>query len=148
MDEITRRVIMHIAIGIVLVAVGLFGVSVPRVLAGVTPVFDLSQLDRSPFPSDRFTVPDADQKTGLRVNLPRPDCAVRPSDCRDIDLLNELDGFNVQPRISIPFSGPIDVGSVDSQSIFLTSLGSTSPPGRAGGRVVGIDQIVWDGEAN
>jgi hypothetical protein len=38
------------------------------------------------------------------VNLPKPDCAARPSDCADIDVLNTLDGFNLQPRVSVSFS--------------------------------------------
>ena len=32
------------------------------------------------FPSDVFTVADDSQKTGLRVNLPLPDCKVHVSD--------------------------------------------------------------------
>jgi dienelactone hydrolase len=59
-------------------------------------------------------------------------------------VLNKLDGFNLQPRLSIPFDGPIDVGSVTSQSVFLVSLGSTLPGGDTGGEVVGIDQVVRD----
>jgi hypothetical protein len=101
---------------------------------------------RSPFPSDRFTVFDHDNKTGLRVSLPKPDCAVRPSDCADINVINTLDGFNLQPRLSIPFSGPIDVSSVSSSTVFLVRLGDVQ-----GGRsrhVVGINQVVWDPATN
>jgi hypothetical protein len=32
---------------------------------------------------------------GIRVNLPKLDCAVRVSDSADIDVLNTLDGFNL-----------------------------------------------------
>src|SRR5262245_31861867 len=84
----------------------------------VTPLFDLSSPERSPFPSDRFTAPDARQITGRRVNLPMPDCATRASDCEDVVVLNQLDGFNREPRISIPFSGAIDPASVNSRSVF------------------------------
>jgi hypothetical protein len=110
--------------------------------AGVSAVFDLSSPSRGPFPSDRFTLPDPSHLTGLRVNLPEPDCAVRVSDCRDIDVLNTLDGFNLQPRLSIPFSGPIDVASVSGDTVFVVSLGDAR--GGGGGGVVGINQIVWD----
>lgn len=106
--------------------------------------FELGVPQGGPFPSDQFTVPDSSQNTGLRVKLPKPDCATRPSDCEDLDVINELDGFNPQPRLSIPFDSPIDVASVSSQSVFLVSLGSTLIGGDSGGRVVGIDQIVWD----
>jgi Bacterial Ig-like domain len=88
-----------------------------------------------PFPSNLHTVSDESQLTGLRIDLPRPDCAARPSDCADIAVLNTLDGFNVQPRISVPFSGPIDLTSVSSSTIFLVG---------PGGDLVGINQVVWE----
>ena len=88
-----------------------------------------------PFPSNLYTTPDASQLTGLRVDLPKPECATRPSDCADITILNTLDGFNIQPRISVPFSAPIDLSSVSSSTIFLVG---------PGGHVVGINQIVWE----
>jgi hypothetical protein len=97
-----------------------------------------------PFPSDRFTVNDPTQNTGLRVNLPKPDCAARPSDCEDLDVINTLDGFNLQPRLSLPFDGPIDAVTVNSDTVFLLSLGSTLDPDDRGGRRVGINQVVWD----
>jgi hypothetical protein len=92
-----------------------------------------------PFPSNLFTTTDRTQVTGLRVDLPKPDCAVRPSDCADVDVLNTLDGFNIQPRISIPFSGPIDLATVSSETVFLIG-----PHGRR----VGINQVVWEPAAN
>ena len=91
--------------------------------AGVEPLFDLSAPTTGPFPSDRFTALDLHNNTLLRVNLPKPDCAVRVTDCQDIDVINTLDGFNLQPRLSIPFSGPIDPASVSSDTVFLVSLG-------------------------
>jgi hypothetical protein len=92
-----------------------------------------------PFPSNLFTEVDLTQATLLRVDLPKPDCAVRPSDCADLDVVNTLDGFNIQPRISIPFSGPIDVSTVSSQTVFLLGLS---------GRRIGINQIVWQPATN
>jgi hypothetical protein len=112
--------------------------------AGVRARFDLDDRRGSPFPSDRFTVADVTQNTGCRVTLPKPDCAVRPNDCADLDVVNTLDGFNVQPRLSIPFDGPIDVTSVTSQTVFLVRLGSTLPGGAPSGKVIGINQVVWD----
>ena len=69
--------------------------------------------------------------------MPKPDCSARPSNCEDLDLINTLDGFNLQPRLSIPFDGPIDVNSVTSQTVFLISLGDTLDPRDRGGKVVG-----------
>ncbi len=101
----------------------------------------------SVFPSDRFTVHDRTQNTRRRVNLAKPDCALNVVRCQDIDVLNMLDGFNIQPRMSVAFSGPIDVSSVHSDSIFLVSLGSTLGHGSFGDKV-GINQIVWDPQTN
>jgi hypothetical protein len=92
-----------------------------------------------PFPSNLYTTPDSTQITGLRVDLPQPNCVARPSDCADVAVLNQLDGFNIQPRISVPFSAPIDLTSVSSSSIFLVG---------PGGQKVGINQVVWEPAAN
>ncbi|WP_280152523.1 Ig-like domain-containing protein [Piscinibacter sp. XHJ-5] len=97
----------------------------------------------TPFPSDRFTVRDWTQNTFRRVNLPLPDCAVRVSDCADIAVVNTLDGFSTQPRITVPFTGNIDPATVSSDTVFLVNLGDTLT--LAGfGHKVGINQIVWD----
>src|SRR2546430_1856675 len=66
------------------------------------PSSPVSSPASSPFPSGRFTVDAHAQNPGVRVKLPKSDCAVRPSDCADIDVINTLDGFNLQPRLSIP----------------------------------------------
>jgi len=112
----------------------------------VHAVFDLSAPVTVPFPSDWFTVADPSHNTARRISLPMPDCETHRSDCENVAVLNSLDGFNLQPRLSVPFSGSIDVNSVTSDTVFLVSLGSTladqgyMPPGT----VVGIDQVVWD----
>ena len=95
------------------------------------------------FPSNRYTVFDGTQKTLRRVQLPKPDCAVRISDCQDIDVINTLDGFSTQPRITVPFTGDIDPASVNSQTVYLVNLGDTLTSAGAGQRV-GINQILWD----
>jgi dienelactone hydrolase len=59
-------------------------------------------------------IDDPGQNTGLRVDLPFPDCSKQVSDCEMIELTNTLDGFNLQPRLSIPFTGPINVETVTS----------------------------------
>src|SRR5439155_1229208 len=110
--------------------------------------FDLSTPAGGPFPSDVFAVADPNQNTGFRVNLPKPDCLARRSDCEDLDVINTLDGFNLLPRVSIPFDGPIDPTTATSESIFLISLGSTLPNGEAAGKVAGINRVVWDPATN
>ena len=130
--------------------------------SGVHALFDLNAPATSPFPSDRFTVRDKTQNTGLRIDLEKPtDCSIQVSDCEDIDTLNTLDGFNLQPRLSIPFSGPIDVSTVNSDTVLLINLGSARRRGYRdddddddddGDRhwrshradKIGVNQIVWD----
>jgi len=125
----------------VLFLVLLFSLALPSLAqAGVQPSYDLSTPEGSPFPSDRWTAVDWSQPTGLRVDLPKPDCAARPSDCADIDVLNTLDGFNVQPRISIPFTGAIDPASASTSSVFLIRI-----PDHA---ITGVNQIVWEPAAD
>jgi hypothetical protein len=113
--------------------------------SGVSVRFDFASPDTAPFPSDYFTRLDTSNNTGLRVALPSPDCATRPSDCADVAVLNTLDGFNTQPRISIPFTGDIDPSTVSSHSVFLVSLGDALT-GKGAGRKVGINQVAWDAE--
>jgi len=100
-------------------------------LAGVQP--------GQPFPTNLDTTTDPTQLTGLRVALPKPDCATHPSDCADIDVLNTLDGFNVDARVSIPFSGPIDLSTVTPDTVFLVdSQGHRMP----------LDRLVWTAATN
>lgn len=122
----------------------------PAIAAGtqVQALFDLSNVNGAPFPSNRYSQLDLKQITGLRVDLPKPDCAIRPSDCQDVDVINTLDGFNLQPRLAIPFSGPIDVASVNSSNVFLVSIDDRNRLFGGFGDVVGINQIVWDSATN
>src|SRR5215472_6749355 len=51
------------------------------------------------FPSNALTVRDFTQLTGRRMHLPMPDCATNPTDCNTVAELNQLDGFDIDPRI-------------------------------------------------
>jgi pimeloyl-ACP methyl ester carboxylesterase len=121
-------------------------------LSDVYALFEFTGPAAGPFPTDWYTVADPTQNTGLRVNLPKPDCQERPSDCEDSDVINSLDGFNVQPRLSIPFSGLIDVHSISSDTVFLVKLAcrhddDKCDEGPTAARV-GINQVVWDTFSN
>ena len=121
----------------------LFAIPFAVLADGVSIRYDLADPAGSPFPSDRFTVRDFTQNTFRRVQLPLPDCTARPSDCNDIRVLNTLDGFSTQPRITIPFTGNLDLSTVNSNNIFLINLGDTLTLAGFGQRV-GINQTVWD----
>jgi len=99
--------------------------------AGVQP--------EQPFPTNLDTRFDPTQLTGLRVALSKPDCATHPSDCADIDVLNTLDGFNVDARVSIPFSGPIKLSTVTPDTVFLVDLHGQRLP---------LDRLVWTPATN
>lgn len=145
----SQRIFAPLAGTVLVVLVGMLPVRVgSQASAAVTPRFELDRPTGGPFPSDRFTAVDPAQNTGRRICLPRPDPAERPSDCEDVNVLNTLDGFNLQPRLSIPFSGPIDLATVSSSTIFLLKLNDPTAPEEDGGRVVGINQTVWDPAAN
>jgi hypothetical protein len=106
----------------------------------VAPTYALAAVQAGqPSPSNLSTTADPTQRTGLRVDLPKPDCAVQVSACQDIDVLNTLDGFNVDARISIPFSGPIDLGTVTPSTVFLVDPSGTRHP---------LDRLVWTAATN
>ena len=88
------------------------------------------------FPSDRWTVRDPAQLTGLRVRLPLPDCTARPSDCAELQRLNRLDGFDVEPRVQVTFDRRVAVGEVRTGTLSLRAAG--------GGPAIGLDRLVWD----
>lgn len=93
-----------------------------------------------PFPANVLTVLDTRQRTGLRVDLPSDfdvcDSNTGPSVCSNTDLLNQLDGFSVNPRIMVCFSGPIDTNTLPG-AISLIPSGKQSP-------VIAANQIFYD----
>src|SRR5664279_1520460 len=133
LNGFTRKLLAAIALSLL----------APLALADGVSVRNDPGLAGSPFPSNRYTVFDGSQYTLRRVHLPKPDCAVRVSDCQDVDVLNMLDGFSTQPRITVPFTGDIDVSTVSSDTVFLVNLGDTFTLHGLGDRV-GINQILWD----
>ena len=116
----------------------------PAQTGDVFALFDLGAPESGPFPSDIFTVADASQNTGRHLAHPYPDCSLRPTDCNDLNVVNTLDGWGLQTRVSVPFSGDIDPATVTSDSMFVVSLGSTLPGNPPGGERIGINQVVWD----
>jgi len=105
------------------------------------------------FPDDAFTVADKAQLTGRRINFrqgvdyPKVGGVVQPS-CTDADFsicdafaeLNTLDGFDLQPRVLVPFTGPIDLASVNTSNFFISADKGTF--------VSGLRQLVFDPATN
>jgi hypothetical protein len=94
---------------------------------------------RALFPSDRLTVPDPRQATGRRVALALPDCTADPAGCDEVRLVNELDGWSVNPRVAVHVSDPIDLASLTRASAFIIPLVPEPLP-----VPIGLDQLVWD----
>lgn len=116
------------------------GLSLAIAAGGLPPTGAAAAEVQALVPSDRQTVPDPRQATGRRVALALPDCAVDPAGCDEIRLVNELDGFSVNPRVAIRFSGPVALDSFTKASAFILPLAPeplASP--------IGLGQLVWDG---
>jgi hypothetical protein len=92
----------------------------------------------SVFPSDTLTVKDKGQLTGRRVNLPRGDCSA-PVSCDLVQQLNQLDGFDLDPRLAIRFNTAVDPAAIASQITVRTADGDWR---------TGVDRVVWDPAAN
>ncbi len=97
-----------------------------------------------PFPTNILTVPDSGQKTGLKVDLPATfdycDPSTSPSVCSNIGLINELDGFSINPRVMVCFSAPIDPKTLSS-GISIVPVAKPQTP-------VAINQILYDSSSN
>src|SRR5215210_8314240 len=92
-------------------------------------------------PDDALTVADSSQATGRRMALPLPDCTARPSDCDEVRLLDQLDGWDLDPRVEVHFSGPIDVSKVTSTQLYIEPVSGSAGP-------IGLNRLVWDATTN
>ncbi len=100
------------------------------------------------FPNDAFTVRDRRQATNRRVNFrkgidyPSLSGVVRRgctrsnySTCDAFSQLNKLDGFDLQPRVVVPFTGTIKLSSVTDSNLFIS---------RSGAFASGLRQLTFD----
>jgi hypothetical protein len=92
----------------------------------------------SVFPTDALTVRDPGQLTGRRVALPTLDCGA-PIACGLVQQLNQLDGFDLDPRIAVRFSGPVEPADIAARIALQEAHG---------GSRTGVDRVVWDPSTN
>ena len=85
------------------------------------------------FPTDALTVADPGQRTGRRVALPTQDCGPAIT-CGLLERLNELDGFDLDPRIAVRFGGAVDPAATARRITLQGEDGSRT----------GVDRVVWD----
>ncbi|WP_138731932.1 Ig-like domain-containing protein [Modestobacter excelsi] len=90
------------------------------------------------FPSDDLTVPDPGQLTGRRIALPTTGCGA-PVSCGLVQELDQLDGFDLDPRIAVQFSGPVDPAEAAARITVKEAHG---------GWRTGVDRVVWDPATN
>src|SRR3954462_1540519 len=101
------------------------------------------------FPDNAFTVRDKAQLTGLRVRFRRgldyptvggrvrKGCTSKTySICDGFREMNKLDGFDLQPRVTVPFTGSIRLTSVNDKDFFITT-----PRGKFAS---GLRQLTFD----
>ena len=74
------------------------------------------------FPDNAFTVRDKKQLTGKRVRLPHKRCtSATYSICDSFAQMNKLDGFDLQPRVTVPFTGAIKLDSVNDKNFYIAT---------------------------
>lgn len=92
---------------------------------------------RSFFPTDALTVLDARQATGRRVALPTDGCT-GPEACGLVLRLDQLDGFDLDPRIAVRFSGDVDPARIAERLSVEDEDGDRT----------GVDRVVYDPETH
>jgi pimeloyl-ACP methyl ester carboxylesterase len=68
-----------------------------------------------------------------------PDCKVQVTACKEVALLNQLDGFNLRARVAVQFSGPVDLATA-AAGIYLVATDSRTR--------VTLDQVEFDPATN
>jgi hypothetical protein len=114
-------------------------IPLPLWCGSTTALFQPSSPSIGPYPTNALAIKTETQKTGLQINLPLPaGCTVlsTSADCVNRQLLNQLDGFSVNPRIMVCFSGPVDVSTLRN-GISIMAVDRDGPS-------IGIDQVIFD----
>jgi len=135
------------------IAAALLALSVPSVaLAASVPRVSVKRgkhYGARIFPDNAFTIRARSEATGRRVHFRkgldypsykgrvRRACGASDySICDAFAELNKLDGFDLQPRVTVPFTGGIRLSSVNDTNFFIST--------RSGKFVSGLRQLTFD----
>jgi pimeloyl-ACP methyl ester carboxylesterase len=123
---------------------------VPSLFAATTVLFDPTTPATGPFPTDYLTVPDAMQKTGLRLNLPLPPCGTQYTSCQETGLLEQVDGFSTRARVQVRFSAAINPATLQNAMFYvaLKNLEADEPGVNKPGDVIATDEVIYDPTTN
>src|SRR4051794_9601634 len=89
------------------------------------------------FPANYFSVRDKKQLTGRHVRIKHKRCtSATYSICDSYAQLSKLDGFDLQPRVTVPFTGTIKLDSVNDSDFFIATT--------KGKFVSALRQLTWD----
>ncbi|HTX37141.1 MAG TPA: Ig-like domain-containing protein [Bryobacteraceae bacterium] len=124
--------------------------AVPLYAAGTMVVFDPSTPATGPFPTDFLTTFDVLQKTGMRINMPVPNCNTQYTACQEGALLDQLDGFSVRARAQVHFSGPVNTATLAS-GVFFVALANVTQEEigvMQTGQQMPVNQVVYDPSTN
>ena len=133
--HLTRRGGALVTAGLTLTALG-----AGAAVTGPASAATTSATTVSLFPTDALTVADAGQLTGKRVNLPTDVCSVPtapPPYCGLVTRLNELDGFDLDPRLALHFDAPVTAADVIA-SVTVKGMKNTFT----------VDRVVVDNATN
>jgi hypothetical protein len=135
-----------VALAAVAASVAASGVmATPALAAPAVAVIQGDHYGARIFPDNFFAVADAAQVSGLRVNfragVDYPACdSSNYSICDAFAMLDHLDGFDLQPRVTVPLTGAVDLTTVDDSNFYITDDGGTF--------VSGMRQLVFDPASN
>ncbi|HDH97470.1 MAG TPA: hypothetical protein ENF73_07070, partial [Proteobacteria bacterium] len=86
---------------------------------------DADPVPLMPFPCDIMAVADHRTPSGMRVNIPEGASTKLLYHTRRS--LNELDGFTTSGMITVSFSAPLDIESINRDTVFLVNVDRDSP---------------------
>lgn len=125
-------------------------VLIPAAFSATTVLFAPADPATGPFPTDYLTLPDPLQKTGIRINLPLPDCTRQYTACQETGLLEQMDGFSIRARAAVRFSAAITPATLAGGLMYvaLDNLTNEEPGAHTPGQLIPVDQVIYDPSTN